>query len=226
MNTAASTEVMATIAPVIWRIALRVASFGPRCSSRMMRSTASTTTMASSTTMPIASTIANNDNWLMEKPTVYMPTSVPSSAEGTTSVGMSVARKLCRNTSITRNTSATASQSVISTSWIATRMNGIEVNPQNQLTPVGKLACSSRIFASTAPATCSALAPGASWMAKAPTGVVPTRTSKPYCAAPSVTRATSRKRTDAPFGSVRSRTFSNCSGVVKRPSAATVAVSD
>src|SRR5437868_4653227 len=94
MNTAASTEVMATIAPVIWCMALRVASLGPRWSSRMMRSTASTTTMASSTTMPIASTIANNVSWLMEKPTAYIPTSVPSSAEGTTRVGMSVARKL------------------------------------------------------------------------------------------------------------------------------------
>ena len=53
---------MATIAPVICCIALRVASFGGSCSSRMMRSTASTTTMASSTTMPIASTIAKSDS--------------------------------------------------------------------------------------------------------------------------------------------------------------------
>src|SRR2546429_3725503 len=68
-----------------------------------------------------------------------MPTSVPSSAEGTTSVGMSVARKLCRNTSITRNTSATASVSVTITSRIATLMKVVESKAQNQLTPAGEL---------------------------------------------------------------------------------------
>src|SRR5437762_9797894 len=145
MNTAASTEVMATIAPVIWCMALRVASLGAKWSSRMMRSTASTTTIASSTTMPIASTIANNVSWLMEKPTAYIPTSVPSSAEGTTRVGMSVARKLCRNTSITRNTSATASARVMITSRMATLMKVVESNAQNQLTPAGKLGCMSFI---------------------------------------------------------------------------------
>ena len=139
MNTAASTEVIATIAPVIWCIALRVASFAGRCSSRMMRSTASTTTMASSTTMPIASTMANSDSWLMEKPTAWIPMSVPSSADGTTSVGMSVARKFCRNTSITRNTSTTASQSVIRTSRMAALMKGVESQAQIHFTPAGKL---------------------------------------------------------------------------------------
>ena len=153
-----------------------------------------------------------------------MPTSVPSSAEGTTSVGMSVARKLCRNTSITRNTSATASVSVTITSRIATLMKVVESKAQNQLTPAGKLGAMLFILASTAFATSSALALGASWMPNAATGVAPMRVSKPYCAAPRVTRATSRSRTEAPFGSVRSRMLSNCSGVRKRPSAVTVAV--
>ena len=224
MNTAASTEVIAMIAPVIWRMALRVASSGLRCSSRMMRSTASTTTMASSTTMPIASTIANSDSWLMEKPTTYMPRSVPSSAAGTTSVGMSVARKFCRNTSITRNTSATASMSVIATSRIATLMKVVESNGQNQLVPAGKLGSMSFIRAVTSLCTSSALASGDSWMPKAATGWLSTLVSKPYCAAPRLTVATSFSRTEAPFGSVRSRMFSNCSGVLKRPSALTVAV--
>ena len=174
--------------------------------------------------MPIASTIANNVSWLMEKPTAYIPTSVPSSAEGTTRVGMSVARKLCRNTSITRNTSATASARVMITSRMATLMKVVESNAQNQLTPAGKLGCMSFIFATTALETSSALALGASWMPKAATGVVPTLVSKPYCAAPSATRATSLRRTEAPVGAVRSRMFSNCSAERKRPSAVTVAV--
>ena len=43
----------------------------------------------------------------------------PMSATGTTSVGISVARKLCRNTSITMNTSTTAATSVKITSSMA-----------------------------------------------------------------------------------------------------------
>ena len=61
-------------------------------------------------------------------------------------------------------------------------------------------------------------------MPKAATGLLSTLVSKPYCAAPRLTVATSFRRTEAPFGSVRSRMFSNCSGVLKRPSALTVAV--
>ena len=65
-NTAASTVVMPTMAPVICDIALRVASFGGSPSSAMMRSTFSTTTMASSTRIPIASTMPNIVSMLME----------------------------------------------------------------------------------------------------------------------------------------------------------------
>ena len=61
-NTDSRTREMAMIGPVIWRIALRVASAGGRSgSSSMTRSTFSTTTMASSTTTPTASTMASND---------------------------------------------------------------------------------------------------------------------------------------------------------------------
>ena len=65
-NTAISTSVMPMMAPVICDIALRVASFGGRPSSAMMRSTFSTTTMASSTRMPTASTMPNMVSMLME----------------------------------------------------------------------------------------------------------------------------------------------------------------
>ena len=65
-NTAIRTSVMPMMAPVICFIALRVASFGDRPSSAMMRSTFSTTTMASSTRMPIASTMPNIVSMLIE----------------------------------------------------------------------------------------------------------------------------------------------------------------
>ncbi len=61
-------------------------------------------------------------------------------------------------------------------------------------------------------------------MPKAAIGVLRTRISKPYCDCPSPTRATSLRRTEVPFGLVRSRMFSNCSGRVKRPSATTLAL--
>ena len=65
-NTADSTSAMPTRAPVISSIDLRVASFGERPSSRMIRSTFSTTTMASSTSRPMASTMANMVSVLIE----------------------------------------------------------------------------------------------------------------------------------------------------------------
>ncbi len=62
-----STSVMATIGAVISAIARLVASAGERsgCSS-ITRSTFSTTTIASSTTMPIASTIARSETEFAE----------------------------------------------------------------------------------------------------------------------------------------------------------------
>ena len=62
----------------------------------MWRSTASTTTMASSTTRPIASTRPNSDSVLMEKPNSGKKTNVPISETGTASSGISVARQPCR----------------------------------------------------------------------------------------------------------------------------------
>ena len=53
-------------AAVIWPIAFLVASRGDRPSSLMIRSTFSITTIASSTRMPTASTIANIVSTLIE----------------------------------------------------------------------------------------------------------------------------------------------------------------
>ena len=66
-NTDSSTSVIAMIGAVISPIARLVASPGESsgCSS-ITRSTFSTTTMASSTTMPMASTIASSETVLAE----------------------------------------------------------------------------------------------------------------------------------------------------------------
>ena len=74
-----------------------VASRGDRPSLGMIRSTFSSTTIASSTTMPIASTMPNSVSVLIEKPNSSMPANVPISDTGTASIGISVARQFCRN---------------------------------------------------------------------------------------------------------------------------------
>ena len=89
-NTAISTSVMPMMAPEICVMALRVACSGGSPSSLMMRSTFSTTTIASSTTIPITSTMPNMVNTLMENPSASRAAKVPSNATGTTTVGIRV----------------------------------------------------------------------------------------------------------------------------------------
>lgn len=89
-NTAVSTRVMPTIAPPTCVIAFIDASRGDRPSSAIRRSTFSTTTIASSTRMPIASTIANMLIMFTEKPSSFITANVPSRHTGTTIAGIRV----------------------------------------------------------------------------------------------------------------------------------------
>ena len=103
---------MATTGPDTSSIALKVASFGViPCSMWCM--TASTTTIASSTTMPIASTRPSSESTLIEKPSSGKKMNAPTSETGTVSSGISVARQFCRNTNTTMMTSTIASNSVV-----------------------------------------------------------------------------------------------------------------
>ena len=63
----------------------------------MWCSTFSTTTMASSTTMPIASTSPNSVRLLSEKPKASITANVPTIDTGTATSGMIEARQVCRN---------------------------------------------------------------------------------------------------------------------------------
>ena len=104
---------------------LRVASLGDKPSSLMMRSTFSTTTMASSTSRPMARTTPNMVNVLMEKPKAARAPKVPSRTTGTAMVGMRVARKFCRNRNMTRKTRPMASARVLTTSSREMRTKGV-----------------------------------------------------------------------------------------------------
>ncbi len=121
-NTAVNTMAMATTAPLTSSIALVVASTG-ECPSSNQRSTFSTTTMASSTTMPMASTNPNRDRLFSENPNTFITANVPMSATGIEHNGMIVARHVCRNTSTTITTSTMASNSVSSTALMDWEMN-------------------------------------------------------------------------------------------------------
>ena len=78
--------------------------------------TASTTTIASSTTMPIARTSPSSDNTLIEKPSIGKKMNAPTSDTGTVISGIRVARQFWRNMKTTISTSPTASNSVCSIS--------------------------------------------------------------------------------------------------------------
>ena len=69
---------------------------GRRPSSLMIRSTFSTTTMASSTSRPMASTMANMVSMLMENPNSPRTAKVPRMTTGTARVGIRVARNVAQ----------------------------------------------------------------------------------------------------------------------------------
>ena len=117
---------MAMMGPVISAIAFLQASRGSRGSSSMTRSTFSTTTMASSTTMPIASTSASRETVLAEYPIASITAKVPMIDTGTATRGISVVRQLPRNRNTTRTTRTMASASVRTTSSMVEVTNTVE----------------------------------------------------------------------------------------------------
>ena len=117
MNTASNTRVVAITGPDTSLMALIAASFELKPLS-MCVTVASTTTMASSTTTPMARTRPNKVSMLSEKPSKPMTAKVPMSETGIATAGISVARQSWRNTNKTRNTSADAWNSVTNTSLI------------------------------------------------------------------------------------------------------------
>ncbi len=82
----------------------------------------SSTTIASSTTMPVASTIASSVRMLMLKPATYMMKKEPISEIGIAITGISVVRQSRRKTKMMITTSRKAITMVSSTSLMALRM--------------------------------------------------------------------------------------------------------
>ena len=123
-NTAQSTSTMAIMGPLTSCMALIAACLrGSPCS--IWRSTFSTTTIASSTTMPMARTMPNKVRVLIEKPSISNPAKVPINETGTATAGMIVARKLCRNKYTTIMTKIIAMTKVLMTSSMETSMKRV-----------------------------------------------------------------------------------------------------
>ena len=81
--------------------------------------------MASSTTMPMASTSPNSVRLLSENPNAAMTKNVPISDTGMATIGMIAARQVCRNRMMTITTRTTASNSVLITSSTDCWMNSV-----------------------------------------------------------------------------------------------------
>jgi hypothetical protein len=121
INTALSTSAIAMTAPLTSSIARWVASTG-ESPSAMCRSTFSTTTIASSTTIPIASTSPNSERLLIENPKADMAANVPMSDTGTEIRGISEDRQFCRKSTTTNMTRMTAMIRVSITARMDSRM--------------------------------------------------------------------------------------------------------
>ncbi|MNN22035.1 hypothetical protein D3C81_1353780 [compost metagenome] len=118
INTADITKVIDIIAPVISLMADIVAERGFSFFFSILAWTASTTTIASSTTIPMASTSANNVSRLIEKPNTCIKKNVPTIETGTAMAGISVERKSCKKINTTINTKIKASNKVLKTCLI------------------------------------------------------------------------------------------------------------
>ena len=136
-------------APSTSRIASEAACRAVRPYSWMCRWMFSITTIASSTTMPVASTMPNSVSVLIEKPSSLMNAKVPTSDTGIVIVGMIVLRQSCRNRNITSTTRPMASSSVMTTSRIESCTTVAVSNDTWYFMPGGKFFSSRVSSAST-----------------------------------------------------------------------------
>src|SRR5712671_2059627 len=159
-NTATSTSEVATTAPATSFIATEAALCGSVMPSAMCRSTFSITTIASSTTSPVASVMPKSVNVLIENPNALMKINVPTSDTGMVIAGMNVLRQSCKNKKMTIITSAIACNNVIITSRIDSLTTLVVSKAIAYFNPGGNVFESFRNSALAALSTSSAFAPG------------------------------------------------------------------
>ena len=159
-KTAISTRPVARTAPNTSRMASDAACRAVFPYSWMCRSMFSITTIASSTTMPVARITPKSVSVLIEKPISFVNAKAPISETGMVIAGMIVLRHVCRKTKITSTTSPIASASVFRTSSIDSSTTSVVLKATWYLTPGGNERASRSISADTERSTSSALAVG------------------------------------------------------------------
>jgi hypothetical protein len=151
----------------------------------------------------------------MEYPNSHRAMNAAIRQTGTVTAGIKDARTLPRNSQITSNTRAMASNRVLYTFFTAASMNTVVSKLMPMLMPSGRPGLMRSISARTSLETCSELAvevltmPSASWGSPLP------RNQDRRSADSRATRATSDNSTVWPSGSVFSTIFSNACGESK-----------
>ena len=219
-NTAHNTNDVAISALLIFDIAFCVALYADRCSSFIILSTLSTTTIASSTTIPIARIRPSRVIRLSEKPKISITPNVPISEIGTAIIGIIVDLQFCNDRYTTKITSSNASKSVLYTSLIDCEIYVVISKGIEYVMPSGRLRPISSIASFTFSATSIAFEPGSifTFITAALPPSIPL--SVEYDCASSEMRATSLRRIIEPSGFARTTICSNSSTDDSLPGAA------
>jgi hypothetical protein len=198
MNTATSdTLIDSTVKPT--SLAPSKAAFMRVMPDSIWRLVFSNTTMASSTTKPVATVSAIRLRLLRLKPSRYITPNVPSSAATVATAGTMVARALRRNRLTTSTTRMTEMTSVNSTSRSEPRMELVLSDATCSVTSGGSCACSSGSSARTLSTVSMMLAEGCRVISTMIAGSPLNRPSVRVSSTPSSTSATSCSRTAAPL---------------------------
>ena len=198
ISTAISDTVSETMVKAICFDPFSAASSGVSPSSRK-RATFSIITIASSTTKPVAMVSAISVRLFSEKPARYITPKVPTSDSGTATAGMIVAGTLRRNRKITITTSAIASISSNCTARTDARIVTVRSLSTCSVAAAGSDARSEGSSAWMRSTTSMTFDPGWRWMFSTIAGSSFAQAASCAFSAPSSTRATSDRRSDAPW---------------------------
>ncbi len=198
MNTAISDRLIdSTVKPT--SLAPTSAAWKRSMPCSMWRLVFSSTTMASSTTKPVATVSAIRLRLSRLKLSRYITPKVPSSDTTVAMAGTIVARRLCRNSPTTSTTSATEMMSVTSTSRSEERMELVLSEATCSSMSAGSCALSSGTSARTPSTVVITLAPGCFVMITTTAGLPLNSPSVRTSSGPSVTLAMSSSFTAAPL---------------------------
>ncbi len=198
MNTAMSEKLIdSTVKPTSCALVSAACIGDMPCS--MCRVAFSSTTMASSTTKPVATISAISDRLFRLKPARYMKPKVAMIDTGTAAAGISVARKRRRKANTTRMTRHTAITSVFSTSESEARIVAVRSIAMPSSAAAGIEACRNGIKSRMRCTVSRMLALGSRLMMMSTAGRPFASPAFLMSCTESTTSATSDSRTAAPF---------------------------